>query len=79
MQALSALERAARKRAAAYEAFRLGLSRRRVKRPTGSCDRVLFGSRRTPTFSTTTTEFGCGNFEGKPPTPLPVGGGFITV
>ncbi len=29
----------------AYEHFRLGLSRRRLKRPIGSCDRVLIGNR----------------------------------
>jgi hypothetical protein len=34
----------------AYEAFRIGLSRRCVKRPTGSRDCVLFGLRCTPTF-----------------------------
>jgi hypothetical protein len=47
----------------AFEHFRLGLSRRRVKRPTGSRDRVLIGNRTTAVFSATTAEFGCRNFE----------------
>lgn len=32
----------------AYEWFHLGLSRRRVKRPSGTCDRVLPPGRKTP-------------------------------
>ncbi|MET0528614.1 MAG: hypothetical protein ABW003_09760 [Microvirga sp.] len=64
----------------AYEWFQLGLSRRRVRRPTGSCDRVLIGPRSTPAFSATTAEFGCRNFEAAPPPPpLPRGGGFVTI
>lgn len=63
----------------AYEHFRLGLSRRRVKRPAGSCDRVLIGNRTTPAFSATTAEFGCRNFEPAPPKPAPTGHGFVTI
>lgn len=62
-----------------YEAFWLDLSRRRVKRPTDSCDRALLGSPTTPTFSATSAEFSCGNFDAKPPAPPPTGGGFVTV
>jgi hypothetical protein len=63
----------------AYENFRLGLSRRRVKRPTGSCDRVLMGNSTTAVFSATTAEFGCRNFEPAPPRPPARGGGFVTI
>lgn len=63
----------------AYEWFRLGLSRRRVRRPTGACDRVVLSASRAPAFSATTAEFGCINFEAKPPPPQPKGGGFVTI
>lgn len=63
----------------AYEYFRLGLSRRRVKRPSGSCDRVLFGNSSQAAFSATSADFGCRNFEPSPPRPRPAGGGFITI
>ncbi len=63
----------------AYESFRLGLSRRRVKRPAGACDRVLLGNRTTPAFSATTAEFGCRNFAPSPSKPLAAGGGFVTI
>lgn len=63
----------------AHESFRLGLSRRRVKRPAGSCDRVLLGNRTTPVFSATTAEFGCRNFVPAPPKPPSEGGGFVTI
>ncbi len=63
----------------AYESFCLGLSRRRVKRPAGSCDRVLLGNRTTPVFSATTAEFGCRNFAPSPPKPPTAGGGFVTI
>lgn len=62
-----------------YESFRLGLSRRRVKRPSGTCDRVLLDGRTTTVFSATTAEFGCRNFQAKPIPPRPVGGGFTTI
>jgi hypothetical protein len=54
----------------AYEAFRIGLSRRRVRRPTGACDRVLVGNNPRPSFSATVGEFGCRNFEATPPAPM---------
>jgi hypothetical protein len=63
----------------AYESFRLGLSRRRVKRPAGSCDRVLLGGRTTPAFSATTAEFGCRNFDPAPPKPIVRGSAFVTI
>jgi hypothetical protein len=63
----------------AHEAFRLGLSRRRVRRPTGACDRVLIGNSRVPAFSAMVGEFGCRNFEAAPPPPMPKGGGFVTI
>jgi hypothetical protein len=40
---------------------------------------VLLDSRGTPTFSATTAEFGCGNFEARPPSPPRTGGGLVTV
>lgn len=63
----------------AYEAFRLGLSRRRVKRPTGTCDRVLTQYGKPLAFSATVGTFGCVNFSAKPPTPITRGRGYITV
>lgn len=63
----------------AYEWFRLGLSRRRVKRPSGTCDRVLLPGRKSTVFSATSAEFGCLNFEAKPLPARPAGGGFVTI
>ncbi len=63
----------------AYEFFRLGLSRRRVKRPSGSCDRVLMREGKPLAFSATTDTFGCLNFLGKPPAPIVQGRGFVTI
>ena len=63
----------------AYEAFRTGLSRRRVRRPTGACDRVLIGNNPRPSFSATAGEFGCRNFEAAPPAPMPKGGSYVTI
>jgi hypothetical protein len=62
-----------------YEAFRLGLSRRRVKRPAGFCDRVLLGHAKIPAFSATDGNFSCRNFEPAPPKQPPKGGGFVTI
>lgn len=62
-----------------YEWFRLGLSRRRVKRPTGFCDRVLLGNSDIPAFSGTVGSFSCRNFEPAPPRPQPEGRGFVTI
>ncbi|WP_323042983.1 hypothetical protein [Gemmobacter sp.] len=62
-----------------YEAFRLGLSRRRIKRPTGFCDRVLLGNSKIPAFSGTAGNFSCRNFEPAPPKPAPRGRGFVTI
>ncbi|MEN3238808.1 hypothetical protein PUR29_35815 [Methylobacterium ajmalii] len=63
----------------AYEWFHLGLSRRRVRRATGACDRVLIGNNPRPAFSATSGEFGCGNFEAAPLPPMPKGGGYVTI
>lgn len=63
----------------AYESFRLGLSRRRVRRPSGACDRVRTQPGKPVAFSATSAEFGCLNFTAKPDTPRPTGGGFVTV
>ena len=62
-----------------YEFFRLGLSHRRVKRPTGTCDRVLLGNSSIPAFSATAGNFSCRNFEPAPPKPRAEGGGFVTI
>ena len=62
-----------------YELFRLGLSRRRVRKPAGTCDRVLLGKSAIPAFSSTAGNFGCRNFEPAPPRPAPKGGGFVTI
>ena len=63
----------------AYEFFRLGLSRRRVRRPTGASDRVVLSRGRAPAFAATVAEFGCINFEPKPCPPRPTGGGYVTI
>jgi hypothetical protein len=63
----------------AYEHFRLGLSKRRVKRPAGACDRVLTRPDKPVSFSATSAEFGCLNFSAKSPAPRPTGGGFVTI
>ena len=63
----------------AYEAFRLGLSRRRVRRPSGACDRVLMRPGKPIAFSATTDTFSCLNFSAKSPEPAKRGRGFVTV
>ncbi len=63
----------------AYEFFWLGLSRRRVRQPAGACDRVVLSAGRPPAFSATTAEFGCINFDARPPDPRPRAGGFVTI
>jgi hypothetical protein len=63
----------------AYERFSLGLARRRVRLPTGSCDRVSVGSHKLPAFAATSADFGCGNFEARPVPPRPAGGGYVKV
>ncbi|MBS0284616.1 MAG: hypothetical protein JSS15_09375 [Proteobacteria bacterium] len=62
-----------------YEWFRLGLSRRRVKRPSGACDRVLMQAGKPLAFAATVDTFGCLNFSAKPPPPVQRGRGFVTV
>lgn len=63
----------------AYEAFQLGLSHRRVRRPTGACDRVLLHVGKPLAFSATTDTFSCLNFSAKPPAPIRRGRGYVTV
>lgn len=63
----------------AYEAFQLGVSKRRVKRPSGTCDRVLMQYRKPLAFAATADTFGCLNFLAKPPAPIMRGRGFVTV
>ena len=63
----------------AYEWFRLGLSKRRVRRPSGGCDRVVLSPGRAPAFAATVAEFGCCNFEPEPSPPQPTGGGHATI
>lgn len=63
----------------AYEYFRLGLSRRRVRLPTGACDRVLLQPGKPLSFSATSATFGCLNFTPKPDPPTSKGQGFVTI
>ena len=51
----------------------------RVRRPVGACDRVVLSPGCPPAFSATTAEFGCCNFDRRPPEPKPVGGGYATI
>ncbi|OHT20097.1 hypothetical protein [Edaphosphingomonas haloaromaticamans] len=64
-----------------YEHFRLGLSRRRVKRPSGACDRVLMAPGKPLAFSATVAEFSCLNFAARPLLPVekPRRSGFVTI
>ncbi|MFA7386855.1 MAG: hypothetical protein WCZ87_04255 [Thiohalobacteraceae bacterium] len=64
-----------------YEQFRFGLSHRRVKRPAGSCDRVLMSPGKPLAFSATVGEFSCLNFVAKPlpPVEIPRRGGFVRI
>lgn len=63
----------------AYEWFRLGLSRCRAKRPSGTCDRVLMQPGKPLAFAATVDTFGCLNFSAKPLPPVQRGRGFVTV
>lgn len=62
-----------------YEAFQRGVSRRRVKRPSGSCDRVLMQAGKPLAFSATVDTSGCLNFSAKPTEPIRCGRGFVTI
>jgi len=55
------------------------VSKRRVRRPSGSCDRVLTQYAKPVSFAATTDTFGCLNFSAKPPVPIARGRGFVTV
>lgn len=46
----------------AYEAYSLGYSNRRAKRPKGTCDHVLLEPGKIPSFSATAASFSCLNF-----------------
>jgi len=63
----------------AFEYFRLGLSRKRVKRPAGRCGRVLLAPGRPLAFAATNAEFSCLNFDEKPRPERPSAGGFVTI
>lgn len=65
----------------AYEYFRLGLSRRGVRRPTGACDRVLLAPDKPLAFSATVAEFSCLNFlaRPRPPADTPRRRRFVTI
>lgn len=62
-----------------YEAYQLGLSKRRVKRPSGTCDRVLMQHGKPLAFAATLDTFGCLNFSAKPPALIARGRGFVTI
>ncbi len=62
-----------------YEAFQRGLTKRRVKEPAGSCDRVLLHARGRPAFAGTVARSRCFNFTEKPPAPVKDGRGFVTI
>lgn len=63
----------------AYDAFQLRLSKRRVKRPSGTCDRVLMQAGKPLAFSATVDTFGCLNFSARPSAPIVRGRGFVTI
>ena len=55
------------------------LLRRRVRRTTGACDRVLINTNPRPSFAATNGEFGCANFDAAPPLLMPKGGSYVTI
>lgn len=59
-----------------YRHFEMTGRGRRVKRPTGTCDRVLLGGK--VAFGATHGDFCCGNFAPKPPAPRQAGG-WVTI
>lgn len=64
----------------AFEAFRLGLSRRLVKEPSGACDRVLLRWNGSPAFAATVARSRCFNFaEQQAPAPSDHRRGFVTI
>lgn len=63
----------------AYEAFRLGLSRRRVRRPSGACDRVLLREGKPLAFSATVDTFSCLNFSAMAPSAPVRGRGYVMI
>jgi hypothetical protein len=50
----------------AYERFRLGLFRKRVRRPTGYCRNAIVGVRDTPCCCATPADYYCRNFSPRP-------------
>ncbi len=53
---------------------------RRVKQPTGACDRVRMNARSAPAFSATSANSQCFNYEARPIAPYaPTGRGFVTI
>lgn len=63
-----------------YRAFALGISKRRVKEPSGSCDRVLLNPTGRTAFAGTVARTCCFNFEERS-TPIDAGPrrGFVTI
>lgn len=60
-----------------YRLFKMTGKGRRVKRPSGTCDRVLIGGK--VSFSATNGDYRCGNFEAKPQEAPKRGGAFVTI
>lgn len=67
--------------AEAYERFRVGTSKVRVARPTGTCPRVRLSRTGGTAFAATPAHVCCWNFEAKPAPPAPSGRarGYVTV
>ncbi|MCK9544048.1 MAG: hypothetical protein M0R03_18670 [Novosphingobium sp.] len=63
----------------AYRAFALGVSKRRVREPSGSCDRVMHRPGGPLSFAGTLGRSRCFNFEEKPPERPRRGAGFVTI
>lgn len=63
----------------AYEAFRLGQARKRVRKPTGTCDHVQLISGKPPSFASTEPSFYCLNFTAKPVVRRESGDGYVTI
>jgi len=63
----------------AYRAFALGVSKRRVREPSGSCDRVMHRPGGPISFAGTLGRSRCFNFEEKPPERPRRGAAFVTI
>ena len=63
----------------AYRSFALGVSKRRVREPSGSCDRVMHRPGGPISFAGTVGRSRCFNFEEKPPAKRRRGAAFVTI